>query len=462
MAETELQSRYDIRRALMLDTPISRLIPKLAVPTIVSMLVSSFYNMADTFYVSMLPGDAAAGAVGINMSLSSIIQMFGMALGQGANSYIARLLGAKREDEASQTLTVSFISAFIVGAVMMVICLIFLDPLMRLLGAKDPAVLKYARDYASYILYASPFMCSQFVLNQCLRAEGSATYSMIGIVAGAVLNCALDPLFIFTFKMEVAGAALATAISQLVSFFILLAPYVGKHSVLRIRVKLFRFTKAIVSEVSKMGFPSMMRMGLMSLATIVTNTIAQGFSVEALAAISVVNRIMMFVSSAILGYGQGYQPVVGYNYGAKRYDRVSQAFRFAAVTGLIAISAFALVIGVFSKNIMGAFSDTPYTIDIGTLSIRLQCLVMPFHAWCIVVNMTYAGLGRAKGAALLSIARQGLFFIPIVVLLSYFFNETGLASAQAAADFFTFIIAVPFAVIVMRDMRRLTLEAGTI
>ena len=453
-------SRQEARRSLMLDSPVSRLIPKMAIPTIVSMLVASFYNMADTFFVSMLPGDAAAGAVGINMSLSTIIQMFGMAIGQGANSYIARLLGAKREDEASQTLTVSFFTAFFIGAFMMVICLIFLDPLMRLLGAKDPAVLKYARDYASYILYASPFMCSQFVLNQCLRAEGSATYSMIGIVAGAIINCGLDPLFIFTFKMEVAGAALATSISQLISFFILLAPYVGKQSVLRIRLKLFRFTKRIVAEVTKMGFPSMMRMGLMTLATIVTNVIAQGFSVEALAAISVVNRIMMFVTSAILGYGQGFQPVAGYNYGAKRYDRVLSAYRFSVYTGLAAISAFALCVGVFSNNIMSAFSDTPFTVAIGSYSIRLQCLAMPFHAWCIIINMMYAGLGRAKGAALMSIARQGLFFIPMVIALSYAFNEYGLASAQAAADFLTFLVALPLAVIVLKDLRKLALEAG--
>jgi len=452
------QSRQEARRTMMLTTPISRLVPKMAVPTIVSMLVMSFYNMADTFFVSMLPGDTAAAAVGINMSLMAIIQMFGMAIAQGANSYIARLLGAKQDDEANKTLSTSFVSAFAIGVVIAILGLVFMGPLMNLLGARDPGVLKYSRDYASYILYAAPFMCSQYVLMQCLRAEGSATFAMIGIVAGAVINVGLDPLFIFTFKMEVAGAACATAISQVISFVILLMPYIRKHSLLHIHPKHIHFSKSVVTEVSKMGFPAMIRTGLMSVATIITNNVAQGFSVEALAAISIVNRIMMFVTSAILGYGQGYQPVVGFNYGAKRYDRVLQAFKFSSYTGVIAISAFALVVGIFAKNIMGAFSNTPLTIEIGTFSIWLQCLVMPIHAWCIIVNMTYAGLGRATGAALMSLSRQGIFFIPLLAILSIAFKEYGLASAQAAADALCLALALPYAIIVVRDLHKLRRE----
>jgi len=458
MAKEVPLDRQEARRTMMLTTPISRLVPKMAIPTIVSMLVTSLYNMADTYFVSMLPGDAATGAVGINMSLMAIIQMFGMAIATGANSYISRLLGAKRDDEANRTLSTTFFTAFGIGLFVMIAGLTFLDPLMSMLGAKDPEVLRYSRDYASFILYAAPFMAAQFLLSQCLRAEGSAMFSMIGITVGAAINVVLDPIFIFTFGMEVKGAAAATAISQVISFCVLLYPYFKRHSLLRISIKSIKFSKAIITEVAKMGFPTMLRNGLMSLATIVTNNVAQGFSVEALAAISVVNRIMMFVTSAILGYGQGFQPVAGFNYGAKRYDRVMHAFKFASFTGVSAISVLALVVGIFAPQIMAQFSTSQITRDIGVFSIRLQCIVMPIHAWCIVVNMMYAALGRAVGAALLSLSRQGLFFIPTVAIMSLLLHEYGLASAQAVADTLSLTLAIPYAVIAIRSMKKLQRE----
>lgn len=466
-------SKQERRRTMMLNMPVPKLVPRMAVPTIVSMLVTSFYNMADTFFVSQL-GDAATGAVGVNMSLQSLIMMFGMAIAVGANSYIARLLGAKQDEKAQTVLSTAFFTAFGIGLVLAVFGFIFMEPIVHLLGAKDPApylgvdqaqfemytaLEGYAIDYASYMLIAAPIFTSQFVLNQCLRAEGNAFFSMIGLVSGAVLNIALDPLFIHVFDMGVAGAAIATAISQFVSFSILLSTYLRGKSLLKISIRKVRYTKEIVGEVTKMGSPGLLRSGLTTIATIITNNMASGFSVEALAAISVVNRIMMFVTSAILGYGQGYQPVAGFNWGAQRYDRVLDSMHFMQWTGTVIISVFALVVGIFATPIMKIFSSTPETIEVGAFSIILQCIAMPVHAWCIVANMTYAGLGRAMGAAVMSLSRQGIFFIPAVAVLPAIFGVYGLAAAQAIADILSFILALPLAIKVSRDLKRLARDA---
>ncbi len=441
----------------MLNDSIPKLIPKMAIPTMISMVVMSLYNMADTFFVSSL-GEAATGAVGINSSLTSFIQMAGSALAIGANSYIARLLGAKRDKEASKVLSTAFFSAMIVGVVLMIVGLIFMKELVYILGAKDEAVAAYASDYASYMLFAAPFMAAVFVMNQCLRAEGSSTFSMFGMLSGAFLNIILDPIFIFTFHWEVAGAAAATAVSKLVSFFVLLAPYLKGHALLHISIKDFGYTKTIALEITKMGFPTLMRSGLMTLASVITNNVAAGFSVVALAAISVVNRIMMFVGSALMGFGQGYQPVAGFNWGAKRYDRVWKSFWFTLISGCIGVTILSIPTAIFAPQIISIFSQDPEAISIGAFSIQIQCLVMPIHAAVIVVNMTYAGLGKATGAAILSISRQGICFIPSVMILSTAFGVMGLAAAQGVADLATLALGLPLGIRVLKQVRALMIE----
>jgi putative MATE family efflux protein len=362
----------------------------------------------------------------------SIIQAFGMAIGVGAASYISRLLGAKRDEEASRTLSTAFFTSIGVGAVMMILGFVFMRPLVKIMGA-TPDIIDYSIDYASFILYGAPFVAGSFVLNQCLRAEGSATFSMIGMGIGAVINLILDPIFIFTLGWEVAGASAATAISQVISFIILLYPFFRKHSLLHLSPKLITYTKSIISEISKMGFPTLLRTGLMTVSSVVTNNVAGGFSTEALAAISVVNRFMMFIGSALIGFGQGFQPVAGYNWGAKRYDRVWKSFTFSSIVGIAGMVLFCSVVAIVAPWIMRAFSDESSVIDIGAFSIRLQCLAMPIHAWVIVVNMLFQAMGRGTSAAVLSFARQGICFIPAVIVLSLAFGVWGLAAAQAAS-----------------------------
>lgn len=438
---------------MMLDTPVPRLVFKMALPTIVSMLVMSFYNMADTYFVSHL-GTAATGAVGINLSLMSFIQMLGTALAMGANSFIARLLGQKRNEDAAKVLSVAFFLSVGIGLVTLVLGLLFMEPLVVLMGARDE-VIPYAMDYATYILLAAPFMMGVFVLNQCLRAEGAATLSMIGVVSGSLLNIGLDPIFISTFGLGVAGAAIATAISKVISFIILVIPYLRARTVIRLSIHDFKPNREIAAELIKMGFPTLARTGLTTLANIVTNNVASAFSVSALAAISVVNKIMTFVSSAVLGFGQGYQPVAGFNWGAERYDRVKKSFWFSSLVSVFSVSALGIAAAVFAPQLMMAFTEYDQEmVEIGALAIRMQCLAMPSVAWVIIVNMTYAGLGKAAGAAILSVVRQGVFFIPMVLLLPRLFDVYGLASVQGAADMLTLILSVPLSVTILREIGR--------
>lgn len=446
-------TRQENRRDMMLNGKIHVIIPKLALPTMVSMLINSFYNMVDTYFVSRISSEATAAA-GVNFSLMSIIMSIGMAFGVGASSYISRLLGAKRDEEASRTISSAFFLSISIGILLMSFGFAFMRQLVVFMGA-TPDIIKYSMDYASYILYAAPFMAGSFVLNQGLRAEGSPLFSMLGMAAGGVLNIILDPIFIFVFGWGVAGASAATALSQVFSFLILLSPFVTKRSLLRLGFKLFTPTKSIILEISKMGFPTLIRSGLMTVSSIVTNNVAGGFSTYALAAISVVNRLMMFIGSALIGFGQGFQPVAGYNWGAKRYDRVLKSFRFTSIVGVVGITVLCSIMAIFAPNIMGAFSDNNEVISLGVFSIRLNCLVMPAHAWVIAINMLFQAMGRGTSAAILSLSRQGICLIPSVIVMSLVFEVWGLASAQAVADFLSLLLALPLLIKVLKEIRSL-------
>ena len=442
---------------MLLNMPMHRLIPKMAVPTIVSMLITSIYSLADTYFVSYL-GTSATAAVGVNFSLDNLVMTVGAFLAVGANSFIARLLGAKQDQKASQVLSTTFFTAVFAGLLVSILGLVFLDPLVRGLGATEN-IIQYSKDYAGYVLLAAPFMAASFVMNQCLRSEGSATYSMIGMVSGAVLNIALDPIFILGLGWGVKGASAATAISKVVSFTVLIIPYLRRTSLLHLSIRNVRYSWEIVSEVSKMGFPAMMRAGLAAASMIVLNKAAGLYSDSILAGMSVVNRVIMFPTAAILGFGQGFQPVAGFNWGAHRFDRVYKAFTFSSWTTLIAGAVMGVILAVLAEPLISLFTKTDTELmAIAVFSIRLQCLVMPIHAWVIVVNMLYAGLGKARGAAILSISRQGLCLIPMIVILPLFFGAEGLAAAQAASDLLSMLIAVPLCITILREIKARIVE----
>ena len=452
-------SRKDAKKTAMLTEPMYRIIPRMAIPTIVSFLITSIYNLADTYFVSSL-GTNATAAVSVNASLDQIIMMAGSLLAVGAASYISRLLGAKDEKNANRVLSVAFFIAIGFGLVVLLFGSLFLRPLVRLLGA-TPTCEQYSVDYATYVLLVAPFMAASFVLNQCLRAEGSALFSMFGMSFGGILNCVLDPIFIFHLGLGVKGASMATAISKLVSFAILMYPYLTRKSILKLSHKCFLPTAHMLKEIVAVGSSSMFRSGLAVVSAIVLNNIAGGISDSVLAGIGVSNKVMMFPFGIILGFGTGFQPVAGYNWGAKRYDRVLDSYRFSSSVAILGGLVMGGLCAAFANPIIRLFTETdPDMMALGALCIRLQCLVLPVHGWVAVVNMFCSGLGRAKQAVLLSTSRQGSCFLPIVYPLAWLFGANGVASVQAVADLLTVLLAVPVIRFVLRDVRQHAAEAG--
>jgi len=447
-----------LRENKMLQLPISRIIPEMAIPTIIAFLINSIYSLADTYFVSAL-GTNATAAVSVNGNLDQIIMMAGSMLAVGANSYVARLLGARQKEKADKVLSTAFFLAFGFGAGIMLLGSLFMEPMVDLLGATDTCR-QYSVDYATYVLLAAPFMASTFVMNQCLRAEGSAMLSMIGMGFGGILNCFLDPIFIFGWgqipAMGVKGASVATAISKLVSWVILIFPYLTKRSILRLSFRCFALKRDILSQTISVGMPSMLRSGLAVVAGILLNNIAGDISDAVLAGIGVSTKIMMFPFSIILGFGSGFQPVAGFNWGAKRYDRVTESYRFSAKTAFLGAALMALVLGVFAPQVITLFNAeaNQEMQRLGTLCIRLQCIALPIHAWVAVVNMFCAGLGYAGKAFLLATARQGTCFLPILYPMAYLMGEIGIVSVQAVADVLTLALAIPIILRVLKQVEQ--------
>ena len=445
--------RQQQRREMMLHQPVETTILKMAVPTIIAFIINSIYSLADTYFVSNL-GTAATAAVNVNASLDQLIMMCGSMLAVGANSYIARLLGSGDEKKASRVLSTAFFLAAGLGTLLLIFGNLFMLPMVRLLGA-TPTCEQFSVDYATYVLLAAPFMATSFVMNQCLRSEGSATLSMIGMGFGGILNCFLDPLFIFTFDMGVAGASLATAISKLVSFAILIFPYITRKSLLRLSIRNFHFCKDIIYNVVSVGSSSMFRSGLAVVSGILLNDLAGNISDSVLAGVGGCTKVMMFPFGIVLGFGNGFQPVAGFNWGAKQYDRVRQSFRFASFAALVGAGVMAALLALFADPLMGLFTDADADmLKIGRICIILQGVTLPVHAWVAVVNMLCAGLGNAKGAFLLATARQGTCFLPILYPLAYLFREYGIASVQAAADVLSLALAIPIAVFMVRKIHK--------
>ena len=440
MAEQSV-SKQELKKQAMLNGPVPQTIMKMAVPTIVSFLISSIYSLADTYFVSGI-GTNATAAVSVNASLDQIIFMMGSMLAVGGNSYIARLLGAKDDKKANQVLSTSFFTAIFLGALMLIIGTVFMKPMVRMLGA-TPTCEQYSIEYATYVLLVAPIMASSFVLNQCLRAEGSAIFSMFGMSFGGILNCILDPIFINGMGLGVAGASMATAISKLVSWCILLYPYLRRHTILHISFRSIKYSRDIVGEVVSVGSSSLLRSGLAVVSAIILNNLAGRYSDALLAGIGVTNKIMMFPFSIILGFGSGFQPVTGYNWGAKQFDRVHQTFSFSSKVAIIGSLVMGAFCAIFANSIISWFTEADAEMMwMGALCIRLQSFVLPVHAWVAVVNMFCAGIGFASGAVILATARQGTCFIPFVFLLNALFREYGILSIQAVADLLSIVLAL--------------------
>ncbi|MBQ6998603.1 MAG: MATE family efflux transporter [Clostridia bacterium] len=434
----------------MVNTPVSKLVITLGIPTTLSMLITNIYNMADTYFVGTL-GNSASGAVGVVFGLMAIIQAFGFMYGHGAGSIIARRLGEGDLDSAHKFASLSFISALVTGAVICIAGLCFINPLMSILGSTD-TILPYAADYGRYILLAAPFSMASFVLNNILRYEGKASLAMIGIGVGAILNIAGDPLFIYVLNMGIAGAGLSTALSQAVSFLILLTMFLAGKTQSKISFKNATFNSDKFSDIIRTGFSSLIRQGLSSISTMMLNKYAGVYGDAAVAAMSVVNRISFFIFAVGLGIGQGFQPVSAFNYGAKKYSRVRKAFLFTVITGEILLGILAVAGMIFSGDLVGIFRDDAQVIAIGTVALRFYLVALFFQPLAICSNMLFQSIGENKKAAMLSTLRSGLVFIPVLVILAFVFDLTGIQAAQPVADVITFFITLPLVVRFIKNL----------
>ena len=440
----------------MTTKAVPPLICELAVPTIISMLVTAFYNMADTFFVGKINTQSTA-AVGIVFTVMALIQSCGFFFGHGTGNYISRKLGAREYEDAEVMAATGFYMAFICGVILGVLGLVFLDPLAVLLGS-TPTILPYAREYLRIILIGTPFMMSSFVLNNQLRFQGSASYAMVGIVTGAAVNIVLDPVFIFVFKMGVAGAALATVLSQVISFIML---YIGSMhgGNIRIRIKNFNPSFSSLYEIARGGFPSLCRQGLASISGIFLNHMAGSYGGihgdAAIAAMSIVTRVTMFANSALIGFGQGFQPVCGMNYGAKKYERVREGYWFCVKYAFLFLLIVAMAGFVFAEPIIALFrKDDVQVIRIGTLALRLHCVAFPLSAWIVMCNMMLQSMGRATKASIVAAARQGLFFIPLIFILPRLFGLFGVQVCQMIADIGSFVLALPIGLSELKALRK--------
>ena len=453
--ETAIAERERKQFVKMTQTPMPKLIISLGIPTTLSMMVTSLYNLADTYFVSLLGNDSVTAAVSNLLALMSIIQAIGFTFGMGSGAIVSRLLGKRDREGADKVTSSAFFIALASGLLILTFGFIFLTPMLKLFGSVNPEVLAYSKQYARFVLISAPFMCMSFVMNNVLRAEGKAVFSMIGLIAGAVINVILDPILIFSAGLGVTGAALATCISQIISFGVLLTMFLIRKTVVRLRVRSISREFSVYGEIIGTGFPSFCRQILASLCTVFLNNAAYTYGGEAAqAAFGVVQKVFMLAFSLALGIGQGYQPVLGYNYSAKRFDRVKSAYLFTLGFSTSIMMAFASVCAIFAPNVMQMFSLSETATDIGTLTLRLQCMCMPLLPLNFMASVTYQAIGSKAIASVLSVSRQGLFYIPAVLILPRVLELLGVQSCQAISDFFAFIFAIPFTILFFRGLKR--------
>ena len=437
----------------MTETPIPKLILSLAAPTILSMLITSIYNLADTFFVGQI-STSASGAVGIVSSLMAILQALGFMLGHGSGSIISRSLGSQNTDAATRFASTSFFTALVFGGIITAAGLLTLPDFMMLLGSTE-TILPHACAYARYILLAAPIMMSSLVMNNILRYEGKASFAMIGLVTGGLLNIALDPLFIFGLGMGTAGAGLATALSQTISFCILLSMFLRGKTVSQFRITAVTRSPAEFGTILMTGMPSFGRQGLNSIGGMLLNIAARGYGDAAVAGMSIVSRIFMFIISVAIGTGQGFQPVAGFNYGAQKYRRVQQACLFTMAASFCFLSVILTVCWFNAETLIRLFRDDPEVTAVALPAFRYQCFAMLLQPVIVAGNMLFQSIGKSGRATFLACCRQGVFFIPLILILPHTFGLVGVEICQPIADALTFIVSLPFLLAFLKQLDRM-------
>ena len=436
--------KYASQFDMMTQKPIPALIIRLGIPTMISMFVTTLYNMADSYFVGKI-NTSASGATSVVLGLMAILQAIGFMFGHGSGSIISRKLGQKDIESARTFSATGFYSALFSGFAILILGSLLLTPLMLLLGS-TPTILPYSKTYAICILCAAPALVSSCVMNTIIRYEGRALFEMIGLTSGGIVNIFLDALFMEKLNMGILGAGLATAISQYLSWAILLTMFILKKTQTSLSFKYAKFKANVMGDIITTGLPSLARQGLASISTMVLNNAAGTYGDAAIAAMGIANKVCMFVFSAVLGIGQGFQPVAGFNFGAKKYDRVRKGFFFTLAFGSLLLGIAAMITFVNAGTFIRVFRDDPEVISIGIPALRAQCiglLVVPFQ---VCNNMMFQSIGYKFNATFLSSLRNGLCFIPVLIVASVIFGLPGIQVSQAIADVMTSLICIPFTV----------------
>ena len=436
----------------MMEEPVHTLIPRLAFPSMVSMIVVAVYNMADTFFVSQL-GTSASAAVGVIYSMVAIIQAIAFMIGMGSGNEISRLLGAKKQEEAERYVAIGFFTEILLGVSIAIFSIIYIEALVYALGSTK-TIAPYAISYAKYVLLGTPFIMASLGMNNMLRFQGNSFYSMLGIATGGILNMFLDPLFIYGFHMGIRGAALATTLSQIVSFSILLYQCNRMPACISISFKNFKPSLKRYSLIFRFGLPSLARQGIAGVSTIILNFSAHPYGDAAIAAMAIVMRMIMFLNSLVIGFGQGFQPVCGYCYGAKNYKRVEEAYRFSLKVCFLMLMVMGTAVFIFAKPLITVFrKGDAEVIRIGYLALRLQCLTIPLSAQITMANMFSQTTGYPFRASFVALLRQGICLIPVLLILPPVFGLLGVQMSQPISDFFAAGIAFFITNGILRELR---------
>lgn len=430
---------------------IPSLLVGLSIPSIIAMLTNAIYNLVDTFFIGRI-GTSAVGAVAVAFPIFNLIGAVGLTYGVGAASYVSRLLGAGEKEQADKAASTALFTSLATGIAFALLGLMYLDPLLTAFGATE-TIMEYAREYTMIIIMGSIFTMMNMTMNNLVRAEGNAQRFMVAMVSGALLNVALDPIFIFGFGMGIKGAAVATVISQSVSTVIILEYFVRKKSFTNLSIRLFRFSLHIYSEIFKIGLPTFLRQFLSSFSVALLNNAAGAFGDHAVAAIGITMRVLMLGMMVLFGYGQAFQPVAGYNYGAKKFSRVFEALKFSILVTTVFATFFAIIGMVIPGSIVSIFSNDPEVIDVGSRALRAVSIFFPSFGFVITFTVLFQALGKGFAAGLLSMSKQGLFLIPAIIVLPRLFELNGVIYAQTIADFFTLFVASILAMMIVKKLK---------
>lgn len=432
------------------QAPVHRVIGAMAIPTIISMLLTSMYNLVDTFFVGKINTQSTA-AVGIVFSVMFFIQAFSFFFGNGSGNYISRQLGAQNTKDAEVMASTGLFYTLVFSLIVMLLGWFFLEPISILLGS-TPTILPYTRQYLGISLLGTPFIMGTFCINNQMRFQGFTKYSVYGAISGSIINCLLDPVFIFVFSMGVSGAAVASVIGQICGFVIMLIMS-QKEGVIHYTHRRISFEGRFVKEIIAGGTPSISRQGLASVSTIALNSVAGNYGDAAIAAMSIVTRISMFIFSVIVGLGQGFQPMCGFCYGAKLYDRVKEGFWFSTKIGTFFLLFWSVVLIIFSGEVVSLFRDDPEVIAIGIPALRYQMIIFPACSFMMMANMMMQTCRKTIRANILAASRQGLFFIPLIFVLPYFYGLFGVEICQAVSDVISLIVTIPIVWSAFKEMR---------